>query len=201
MYNCYLSYLIFCCSHNNSFSMLCIVLHRRYPVTRMRNHLSTRGWMRLLGIQSKSAYKRRQKAKSKTDNGPRDFVSNRINRCRGTIQPQRHVTCYARSIRVEFPLSLPPRPITMEIHWYAIDTRGILTSMQAMCVNVLLALVCMWYARDLRENRASEILVFMFFNRISIEYREVESSKGFAIIVRANALTRLMTIVKRNLYW
>lgn len=39
----------------------CIVL-RRYPVTRMRNRLSTRGWMQPVVHNRSRAYKRRQKA-------------------------------------------------------------------------------------------------------------------------------------------
>lgn len=63
--------------------------------------------------------------KKQTDNGPRDFDSNRINRCRGTILPQRRVTCSTRQA-IEIPLSLLPWLITMGIHRYAIDTHGVL---------------------------------------------------------------------------
>lgn len=78
--------------------MLCIVLH---PLPRYVDEKSPlHSWMNAAAGYTieVAAYKRRQKAKSKTDNGPRDFVSNRINRCRGTIQPQRHVTCSTRGL-------------------------------------------------------------------------------------------------------
>lgn len=38
------------------------IVRRRYPVTRMRNHLSTRGWMQPVVHNRSRAYKRRRKA-------------------------------------------------------------------------------------------------------------------------------------------
>jgi len=58
--------------------------------------------------------------KKQTDNGPRDFDSNRINRCRGTILPQRRVTCSTRQA-IGIPLSLP----LGWSQWGSIDTPSI----------------------------------------------------------------------------
>lgn len=98
MHNCYLGYLIF-------FLVITTLFYALHctspPLPRYVDEKSPlHSWMNAAARYTieVAAYKRRQKAKSKTDNGPRDFVSNRINRCRGTIQPQRHVTCSTRGL-------------------------------------------------------------------------------------------------------
>jgi len=77
--------------------------------------------------------------KKQTDNGPRDFDSNRINRCRGTILPQRRVTCSTRQA-IDIPLSLLPG----WSQWGSIDMPSIpmvyFTSTRATYVNV--SIVC-----------------------------------------------------------
>lgn len=90
--------------------MLCIVLHRRYPVTWMRNRLSTRGWMRLLGIQSKSRHIRggkKQKAKPTMD---REISSRIVSIAVGAQSNLSDMLPALREVywTVEFPLSLPP---------------------------------------------------------------------------------------------
>lgn len=63
--------------------------------------------------------------KKQTDNGPRDFDSNRINRCRGNNPTS--ATCYLLyAPGYQDPPFVAPRLITMGIHRYAIDTHGVL---------------------------------------------------------------------------
>lgn len=168
MYNYDLSYLIFLFSHNNSF--LCFALYFA-DVTPLRGWEITSPlvdecgcWV---GIQSKSRHIRGGKKQN------RQWTARFLESYQSLSEHNStSATCYllyARSIR---PSSSPfrcPQLITMEIHRYAIDTRGILTSVEAMCVNVFIARLFACDIHDLRENRAGEISVFMFFNRVSIE--------------------------------
>lgn len=90
--------------------------------------------------------------KKQTDNGPRDFDSNRINRCRGTILPQRRVTCSTRQA-IGIPLSLPPG----WSQWGSIDTPSIpMEYLHASNVNVSIVCPFAFNICVLQENRAGD---------------------------------------------
>lgn len=112
-----------------SFIILPAVLYRRYPVTRMRNRLSTRGWMQLVVHNRSRAYKRRWKANRQWT---AIFRLESYQSLSG-YNPTSSATCYLLHAR-RSPFRCP-RPITMGIHRCAIDTRGALASTWAGCVN------------------------------------------------------------------
>lgn len=98
------------------------IVLRRYPVTRMRNRLSTRGWMQPVVHNRSRAYKRRQKA-------------NRQWTARFRLESYQSLsghnptsaTCYLLyAPGYRDPPFVAPWLITMGIHRYANDTRGVL---------------------------------------------------------------------------